>query len=192
MVEYEELYDYVKARLSEKRFKHTLGVVERAIEYAKIYNVNIEDAKKSAILHDCAKEIPKEEALKLLDSYGYKLDDIEKINFNLLHAKLGAEIAEIEFGMSNDIANAIRYHTTGRENMSMLEKVIFLADATEKNREYKDNENELSLEETVNLIKKDINEGLIYVLKWSIKSILRRNLYIHLDSIRAYNYFLNN
>ena len=66
MITYEELYGIVKESLSEKRFNHTLGVVERAVEYAEIYGVNKDDVKKAAILHDIAKEIPQEEAYKML------------------------------------------------------------------------------------------------------------------------------
>jgi predicted HD superfamily hydrolase involved in NAD metabolism len=190
MYYYDDLYLEVKNVLSEKRFKHTLGVVERAIEYANIYGENIENVKIAAILHDCAKEISEEESLSMLNEYGVKLDEIEKKNTKLLHAKLGAEIAKHKYGLSDEIANAIRYHTTGRENMTMLEKIIYLADATEKNRTYYKEENELSLEEVVRLIEKDIDEGMQYVLKWTINSLIRRNLYIHINSVKAYNYYL--
>ena len=140
-------------------------------------------------MHDIAKEIPKEESYKMLENYGVQLDEIEKNNFNLVHAKLGAEIAKNKYNLSDDIANAIKYHTTGKENMTILEKIIYLADATEPNRNYLKNENELSLNELVELIKKDIDKGLEYTLKWNLESILRRNLIIHLDSVKAYNFY---
>lgn len=124
MKSYEELYEIVKKSVSEKRFTHILGVVERAVEYSEIYNVNIEDAKISAILHDVAKEISQEESYKLLEKYGVELDEVEKKNFNLVHSKLGAAIAKYEYGASDDIVNAIKFHTTGRENMSILEKLF--------------------------------------------------------------------
>ena len=98
-------------------------------------------------------------------------------------------IAKYEYGLSDDIVNAISYHTTGRENMSMLEKVIYLADATEPGRVYPDKSNELTVGQTVNLVKKDIDEGMLYVLKWNLESILRKELYIHLDSVKAYNFY---
>lgn len=94
MVTYEELYEIVKESLSEKRFNHTLGVVERALEYAEIYGANIEDTKKAAILHDIAKEIPHQEAYKMFENFGVELDEIEKKNDNLIHSKLGAVIAK--------------------------------------------------------------------------------------------------
>ncbi len=189
MVKYEELYEIAKEKLSEKRFNHTLGVVERAIQYAEIYNENIEKVKIAAILHDIAKEIPKEESYNMLEKCGVKLDDIEKRNFNLIHSILGAEIAKNEYKLDDDIVNAIKYHTTGRENMSMLEKIIYLADATELNRNYMSNENELSLNELVELIKTNIDEGLEYTLKWNLYSVLRRNLLVHLNTVKAYNFY---
>ena len=189
MVKYEELYEIAKEKLSEKRFNHTLGVVERAIQYAEIYNENIEKVKIAAILHDIAKEIPKEESYNMLEKCGVKLDDIEKRNFNLIHSILGAEIAKNEYKLDDDIVNAIKYHTTGRENMSMLEKIIYLADATELNRNYMSNENELSLNELVELIKTNIDEGLEYTLKWNLQSVLRRNLLVHLNTVKAYNFY---
>lgn len=88
MVEYNKLYDDVKSTLSEKRFRHTEGVVERAIEYANIYEVDIEKVKYASICHDIAKEISLEESYKILNQYGEELDEIEKQNFNLVHAKV--------------------------------------------------------------------------------------------------------
>ena len=131
MVIYEELYERVKKEVSEKRFKHILGVVERAEEYAKVYNVNINDAKYAAIMHDMAKEYPEEKGYEILKKYGYELDEIEKKNYSIVHGKIGSVIAKYEYKLSDDIVNAISYHTTGRENMSTLEKIIYLADATE-------------------------------------------------------------
>ena len=189
MKEYEEFYEIAKKSLSEKRFNHTIGVVERAIEYAEIYNVNIEDVKIAAILHDIAKEIPQEEAYKMLEEFEFELDDIEKKNYNLVHSKLGALIAKYRYNLSDDISNAISYHTTGRANMSILEKIIYLADATEKNRTYTNDLNLITLDELVNLIEKDIDEGLSYVLSYTLKYILSKNLYIHINSVKAYNFY---
>ena len=131
MIEYNELYNDVKNALSEKRFKHTEGVEKRAIEYAKVYNVDIEKARFAAICHDIAKEMSLEESYKILEKNGVLLDDIEKKNFNLIHAKVGAVIAKNKYNLEEEIVNSIKFHTTGKENMTILEKIIYLADATE-------------------------------------------------------------
>ena len=189
MVTYDELYEKVKTEVSEKRFSHILGVVERTEEYAKIYPVDLEEAKIAAILHDVAKEYSLEKSHSILEKYGYQLDKIEERNDNLIHGKVAGVIAKYEYGLSENIVNAISFHTTGRENMSMLEKVIYLADATEPGRVFKDGSNKLTVEETVDLIKKDIDAGMLYVLKWNLESLLRKGLLIHLDSVKAYNFY---
>ncbi len=183
MVKYEELYQDVKKRLSEKRFKHSEGVVERAIEYAKVYGVDEEKVKLVAISHDIAKEIPQEEMLDYAQKIGVKLDEIEKKNLLLVHAKIGAKICEDKYGFSRDMVDAISYHTTGKANMSILEKIIYLADATEKNRQYAEKD------EAVKLIKSDINDGMIYILKWTINDLIKKDKKIHFDTINAYNFY---
>ena len=155
---YEELYEDVKSRLSEKRFKHTEGVIKRAVEYAKVYNANMEDTKLAALAHDIAKEIPQEEAFNLIKKYEIELDEIEKVNFNLIHSKLGAKIVKEKYGFNEDIINAIKYHTTGRENMSILEKIIFLADATEENRAYKELDNLVNMNKDKNWLKNELKK----------------------------------
>ena len=191
MITYDELYDVVKSEVSEKRFNHILGVVKRAIEYAQIYNANIEDVKVAAILHDIAKEYSEEKSYEILEKYGYNVDEVENNNYNLIHSKVGSIIAKYEYGLSDDICNAIAFHTTGRSNMSMLEKIIYLADATEEGRNYKHSINELTIEEVVATVKEDIDKGLIYVLKWSLQSILRRDLLMHMNTVEAYNFYLD-
>lgn len=186
MVEYEVIYEDVKNALSEKRFRHSEGVVERAIEYAKIYGAKEKEVKLAAIAHDIAKEIPKDEIIKYAEEIGVELDEIEKINLNLLHAKLGAKICKDKYGFTDDMANAVKYHTTGRENMSLLEKIIYLADATEPGRTY------FELQYYVDLIKKDIDRGLFEVAKWTIGNITAREGILHLDTVKCYNFYKKN
>ena len=184
MIKYEELYEEVKVKLSEKRFKHSEGVVKRAIEYAKVYNVDIETVKLVAISHDIAKELSEEEIEKYIKEYNIEIDEVEKRNNNLLHAKIGSYICKNKYGFTQDMVNAVKFHTTGRENMSILEKIIYLADATEENRKY-------CSYFYVDLIKKDIDDGMFEVAKWVINSLLERNMVIHLDTIKCYNFYNN-
>lgn len=186
MLSYEEIYEVVKERLSEKRFYHSECVVERCIEYAKIYGVDIEKARIAGIAHDVAKEIPKEEQVEIAETYGVKLDDIEKRQIPLIHAKLGAEIARNEFGCTDDICEAIKWHTTGKENMSILEKIVFMADATGKDRTFE------NTEYLYNLAKENINEAIIQLLKECITDVMNRSLLVHPDSIKAFNYMILN
>lgn len=184
MIEYVELYNEVQKRLSEKRFRHSEGVVKRAIEYAQVYNVDINTVKLVAIAHDIAKELTTEEVNFYIQKYNIVLDDIEKINKDLIHAKVGAYICKNIYDFSDDMVNAIKYHTTGKKNMSILEKIIYLADATEENRKY-------CSSNYVEIIKKDIDNGIVEICKWVINNLLENNKVIHINSIECYNYYIN-
>ena len=183
MVSYEVLYNDVKAKISERRFHHSEGVVQRALEYAEVYGADKEIVKCVAIAHDIAKEFSEEENEKYIQEYHIRLDEVEKINHNLIHAKVGAELCRHQYGFTEDMANAIKYHTTGRANMSLLEKIIYLADATDANRNYDD------IEYYVDLIKRDIDQGVAEVCKWVIDDLTEKNRMIHENSIKCYEYY---
>ena len=182
MINYEELYNIVKTKLSEKRFKHSEFVVKRAIEYAQIYNVDIEIVKLVAISHDIAKELTNDECKFYINKYNIIFDDVVKINKNLWHSKIGAEICKNEFGFSDDMVNAVKFHTTGRENMSILEKIIYLADATEESRNY-------NTQEYVQYVIDDLDDAMFKVCKWIIGKLVDKEVVIHLDTIKCYNYY---
>lgn len=185
MVEYKTLYNDIKNTLSEKRFKHSEGVVQRALEYAQIYGADSNIVKLVAIAHDIAKELTKEQEKEYINKYNIILDEVEKVNHNLLHAKIGAYICRDKYGYTEDMVNAIKFHTTGRANMSLLEKIIYLADATDPSRKYDD------MDYYVGIIKDNIDRGMCEVEKWSINHLLENNKVIHLDSVKCYNYYNN-
>ena len=183
MIEYEDLYNEVKKRLSEKRFNHSKSVVKRAIEYAEVYDIDVNIVKLVAIAHDIAKELAPEEVEEYIKKYDIRLDEIEKVNKNLIHAKIGAYICKNEYEFTEDMFNAIKYHTTGRANMSTLEKIIYLADATEETRQY-------DSEPYVKAIKQNIDKGIVEVCKWVIIDLTEKNRIIHTNSIECYNYYI--
>lgn len=183
MVEYEALKNDVRSILSKKRFQHCENVVNRAIEYAKIYNVDIEKVKLVAIAHDIAKELSARENEYYIEKYKIELDDVEKINRSLVHSKIGAAICKEKYGFSEDMVDAIKYHTTGRANMSLLEKIIYLADATEEGRPY-------DIKRQVELIKRNIDRGLIELVKSSIFFVLSKNKIVHPMSVECYNFYV--
>lgn len=122
-------------KLSKKRFIHTLGVVNSAMYLAQKYGANIEDAHLAALLHDCAKEIPLLEMRDLVADLPCDQDMLH--SGALLHGLAGMVLANTQYGVTNpDILEAIRVHTTGKENMSKLDKIIFLADYIEPNRKF--------------------------------------------------------
>ena len=118
-----------------KRFEHTLGVEYTAAALAMRYGCDIRDAQIAGLLHDCAKCLTDEKRLSICKKKKIPVTAVEKKNPFLLHAKVGAYLAYQKYGVSNpDILNAIRSHTTGRQNMSTLEKIVFIADYIEPGR----------------------------------------------------------
>lgn len=183
MIDYETLLQNLKEKLSKKRYIHTLAVVKRALEYAEIYQVDKENVALTALAHDVAKELSEEEIAFYLKKYNIFLDEIEQQNERLLHQKIGAYICQYEYHFHPDMVQTVRYHTTGRADMSLLEKIIYLADATEEGRNY-------DMKSYVETIKRDINKGLVEVLKESIHRLVEANQVIHLDTIQCYNYYV--
>ncbi len=134
--EFAALNAKIKKTLTQKRYKHTLGVADEAVRLAGIFGADAEKAYVAAMLHDIAKNLSDKEMLKLCKKYGFTPDDIMSARLDLCHSFIGAEIAREEYRVTDtDILNAIRYHTTGRGNMSLLEKIVYIADAIEPGRE---------------------------------------------------------
>ena len=135
---YNELDSYVKAELSEKRYKHTISVVGEAKRLADLNQMTVEDTRRvmlAAIFHDAAKELSDDQMTRLIEKY--QLDKKYLGNSNLAHGKLASKMIVDLFGIEDkDIINGISFHTTGRENMSQVEKVVFIADAIEPLRNY--------------------------------------------------------
>ena len=121
--------------LKKKRYAHTLGVRYTAAALAMRHGCSVEKAQMAGLLHDCAKGYSGEELLALASKYGLDISKAEMKTPHLLHAKVGAYLAEYEYGVTDeDILNAIRFHTTGKPGMTMLEKIVFIADYIEPNR----------------------------------------------------------
>ena len=187
-MEYKEIEANVKNILSEYRFTHSVGVAKKAVELAKIYGVDEEIAKKIGIAHDVAKEMTDEEMLKYAISNNIEIDEIESAKPSLLHGKIGADIALKKYGFTNDMANAIKWHTTGRENMSMLEKIIYVADKTEENRKG----TRFNLEKSRELSTQNIDETLIFLMNEFITYNVKNEWLIHPETIKARNDLLLN
>lgn len=179
----EDIIKDVKSELSEKRFEHSIGVMERAEVLANIYGLDVEKAKKVGIAHDIAKEIPTDKKFKYIEENNIKIDEIEKNNPALLHGKIGADIAKKRYEFDESMQKAILYHTTGHEDMDLLAKIIYVADKTEKTRKYK---GEL-LKEEQKMSEEDIDKTMIYLINNAIKKNIDRNNLIDPNSILIRN-----
>lgn len=126
----EIIKDRVKEVLSERRYNHSLEVMKRCEELAIIYGVDVEKAKKVGLAHDIAKEMKIDEIMQIVKENNIHLDEIEMQNPGLWHAKIGAVICKNEFGFTQDMVEAVENHTTAKEGMDLLSKILFVADAT--------------------------------------------------------------
>ena len=177
----------IKKELSEKRYNHSVGVMKKAEELAKIYGIDVNKAKLVGLAHDIGKELIREEKLKYIEKNNIEIDETEKINVGLLHAKIGADICKKRYNFDEEMQDAIKYHTTGNENMNLLAKIIFVADKIEENRKY-ENENRMkALEEARKLSVDDINKALLYLIDESIVYTTQKKELIHIDSIKTRN-----
>ncbi|NLY67616.1 MAG: HD domain-containing protein [Tissierellia bacterium] len=178
-------YKKLKEDIGIKRYEHSLRVMETSIELAKRYNSSIEKAAVAGLLHDCGKLKGETNLLKVCSDFGIILDGMTKINSELIHSVLGAAIAEKEYGIKDEeVLKAIKYHTTGRENMSLLEKIVYIADLIEPGRSFE------GVDKLRKLALEDLDRCLIYSLDNTLKFLIENKKIIHIDSIKARNYLL--
>ena len=180
----EEIKNEVKEVLSEKRFYHSECVMERAVELAKIYNADESKAALAGITHDFAKELSKEDKLKYAEENGLPVDEIERLSPGLLHGKIAADMCKKKYGFDEEIQGAITYHTTGKENMTLLEKIIFVSDCSGKDRDFPD------IEYFRDLCNKNLDEAVLYCLEYVLKDCIDKTKIIHPNTLKARNYML--
>ena len=182
----EKIKEDLKQTLSEKRYIHSLGVMEMAEELAKIYGVDIETARVAGLLHDVAKEIPEDEKLKYVEKNGIEIDEIERKNTTLLHGKIGAHIAKNIYGVNEQIQKAIEYHTETNPNMDILAKIIYVSDKIERNRKSE----KFDLEAERKLARNDIDGAVLFVIDASIEKLVKNNKLMHPTIIETRNKLL--
>lgn len=183
----EQIINYLHINLSEKKVAHSLSVSDTAVALAAKYGENVESARIAALVHDCAKDMKAEELIRIARDYGAQLDDVFLNNPTILHGLVGSIIArEIMSIEDEDILNAICYHTTGRKNMSTLEKIIYIADYTEPLREFP------GVEQVRVLCSVDLDAAVLKSLENVIIYVIGEKQLLHIDTIDARNYLLKN
>lgn len=132
---HENIKNEIKLILSEKRFEHSLRVEAEAVRLAEIYGSDIEKVRVAAIAHDYAKSHSDNELINMAQNYRINIDEIQYNSPQLLHGPVAAHICRENYGINDsDILNAISNHTTGRRGMSLMEKIVYLADVIESGR----------------------------------------------------------
>lgn len=180
----EDLINWLKDNLSEERYEHSIGTAECARILAQKEGLNDEKAYVAGLLHDCAKCFSTEKLLTVIDSENLDVTEDEKMNYKTLHAPVSAYVAKKEFGVEDEeILSAIRFHTIGKTDMSVFEKIIFLADKIEEKTREKDYSQPI-----IDCLKKDgINCAMLQCYKQTIKSLVDRDMKICTATIEIYN-----
>lgn len=183
-----ELEKKIKKAQDAKRFEHTLGVEFTAAALAMRHGGSVTDAQIAGVLHDCAKCLPDEKMLKICEKHGIPISEVERRNPFLLHAKAGACLAEEKYEVRDnpEIVNAIRYHTTGREDMGLLEKIVFVADYIEPGRRHAPN-----LPEIRRLAFEDLDAAVLRILEDTLEHLKKSGGEIDTMTETACRYYLD-
>ena len=163
----------------QKRVRHIRGTEEEAVRLAQRWGADPDQARRAGILHDCTKYLELEEQLALCERYGVELDELERRAVKLLHSKTGACIARHVFGEPDEVFNAIFWHTTAKENMTTLEKILYVADYMEPNRTFD------GVERLRELAYSDLDKALLLGVETTIQEMKDRSLPVHQSTLRA-------
>lgn len=183
---FDEYKNIIRAKLDDYRYNHSLCVADEAKRLALIYNVNPDDAYLAGLLHDITKNFTPEEHLQIFSRFDIILSDIEKESEKLWHAISGSAYVKNVLNIQNkSIISAIRYHTTAKSNMTLFEKLIYLADFTSADRNYPDVS---VMRELVNI---SIKDAMLYSLNYTINDLKSKQRTVHPDTLNAYNEIKN-
>lgn len=184
-MERNEMRKHLKKQLDKSRFEHTLGVMYTAGSLAMAHEASIEDAMTAGLLHDCAKCIPNDEKISLCEKNHILISDVEYESPCLLHAKLGAFLAETEYGVKKpDILHAIKVHTTGEPDMNQLDKIIFIADYIEPLRDKAPN-----LDRVRKIAFRDLNCCMAEILRDTLEYLAARGGSIDATTKMTYDFY---
>ena len=172
--------------LKHARIPHVLGTEQEAVRLALRYGADVDRARTAALLHDCTKRLEMDEQLALCAQYGIELDELEQQALKLLHAKTGAAVARDRFGVDDEIYSAIFWHTTGHADMTLLEKVIYLADYIEPTRSFP------GVDTLRAACYEDLDKGLLMGLEMTVEEMKERGNPVHSATLAAIEYLKGN
>ena len=177
-----EIEKYLKSKLTPERYAHVLSVRELALDLAKKYGADLRQVNLAVLLHDCAKWMKNSEQYETAANHKIQLDEIERHNPSLLHALIGVEFAVSHFNVDTpEILNAIRIHTTGSGKMTLIDKILYVADFAEPKRDHAE------ADAVRELAYKDLNKAVFEVSRYKIEHLLAKGVLIHPHTIDAYN-----
>lgn len=181
MMNRDKALQLVKPHLTDHRYEHTIGVTDTAIELAKMYGADVKKTEIAAIFHDYAKFRPKDEMRQIVKEHGLS-NELLDYSTELLHAPVGAILVKKEIGINDEeILNAIHYHTSGRPNMTIMEKCVFLADYIEPGRTFP------GVEEVRELSREDLDKAIVQSLKNTVNFLMKKNQPVYPATFNTYN-----
>ena len=187
MISIAEIDEKLGQVLSEKRYTHSVYVAHTASDLAERFGYDRNKAFIAGLIHDCAKYMTYDVMLQTAKQYGYTLDETTLHCPGVIHADIGALVEEHEYGISDtEILDAIRYHTVARKGMTLLDKIIYLADIIEPNRDFD------GVDVLRELSKKDLDKAFFEALKFSLGYNLKKETIIHPATLDAWNDVLIN
>ena len=169
--------------LDEARVAHVAGCESEAVNLARHWGEDPELAAEAAILHDITKRCGRDQQLQLCEKYGIIIDNSEKENYRLLHARTGAAVAHELFGAEETVCEAIRWHTTGKPDMTQFEKILYLADYIEPTRDFE------GVEELRKLAYEDLDRAMALGLKMTIDVVRSEGREVYVDTLNAYEWY---
>lgn len=179
---YDNYKSILNSRLSEKRYHHSLCVAEEAKRLALKYGGDAEKCYLAGLLHDITKNAADNEHLKIFETFGIILSDVEKNAKKLWHAMSGSVYIENVLNIKDpELLDAVRYHTTAKAEMSLTAKILYLADFTSSDRDYED------VDEMRRLVDISLDKAFVYALEYSICDLVKQSRAVHPDTVSAYN-----
>lgn len=179
---FEEYKNLIQQKLSGFRYEHSLAVADKAVELARKYGADEEKAYLAGLLHDILKEANLDEQLKIIGQFDIILTEVEKYTPKCWHAIAAAAYVKNVLNIQDEeILSAIRYHTTAKKDMSLLDKILYLADFTSADRDYE------GVEDMREAVDKDLDYAMFKALKFTVSELSEKGRPIHPDSIEAYN-----
>ena len=179
---YEQYEQEVQRHLTEKRFYNSQCVAQEAARLAQQYGADVEKARLAGILHDIMKDTPPEQQLKILQDSGILLTKTQRHNRKLWHALAGAAYLQQTLQVKDgDIVEAVRCHTSGKKDMSLLEKVLFVADYISADREYP------GVERMRQAAYRSLEEAIVEGVLFTVQELMGQRLPVAAESVEAYN-----
>lgn len=176
-------WDRLRDMLSYKRFKHSLGVRDTAVKLAEIYGADSRKAALAGLLHDCARDLPGEKLLVLARQNHIPVDEVDEALPVILHAPVGALLAGRQFGVQDQaVLQAIALHTLGDKDMTLLDKIIFVADKAEPGRAFP------GVQELREIMWRDLDRAMLWCLDAAITMSLRNSELIHPKAVSTRNW----